>query len=267
MAADKRTAAAERTRRLEQAAAIAAALLVWQLAAMLLNRRILLASPVDAARALGELIFTADFLKTVWFSFSRIALGFLLGFAAGALCAECGARFHVAEVLLSPYMAAIKATPVASFVILCLVWLSSRNLSVFICFLVVLPVIYTNLLEGLKKRSPALAEMARLYEIPAGKRLLAIDLPQLMPCLLSALKLSIGMAWKAGVAAEVIGTPAGSIGKMLYNAKIYLATPELFAWTIVTVVLSVVFEKLVVGLCKGFYGKMEHLLWGFGSSN
>ena len=247
--------------RAEKAAAIAVALLVWQIVAMLLDQSILLASPTEVVTALGQLLISSDFLRTVWFSFSRIALGFLLGFCAASVFAVLSARFHIVEVLLWPYIAVIKATPVASFIILCLVWLTSRNLSVFICFLIVFPTVYTNLLAGIRNRSLSLAEMAALYEIPLGKRLLALDLPQLRPYLLSALELSIGMAWKAGVAAEVIGTPAGSIGKMLYTAKIYLATPELFAWSIVVVIVSVLFEKTLVGLCRLFYRKLERLLW------
>lgn len=257
----KRTGESYRPRAYEKAAAVAAALFVWQIAALWLDQNILLASPPEVAAALGQLLLMPDFLRTVWFSFSRIALGFLLGFGAASVCAVCSARSHLVEILLWPYVAVVKATPVASFIILCLVWLTPRSLSVFICFLIVFPTVYTNLLAGIKSRSPALSEMAKLYEIPAGKRFLAIDFPQLFPYLLSALQLSVGMAWKAGVAAEVIGTPAGSIGKMLYTAKIYLATPELFAWTIVVVLVSVLFEKTLVALFKLFYKKLERLLW------
>ncbi len=249
---------------LEKAAAITAALLVWQICAMSLNQRILLASPIEVAGALCHLAAQPDFLQTILFSFSRIGLGFLIGFVVGCLLAAASAKFHFIEILLWPYMAVIKATPVASFIILCLVWLSARNLSVFICFLMVLPVVYTNLLTGIQSRDPQLREMAALYGIPFIKRTLAVELPQLKPHLLAALELSLGMAWKAGVAAEVIGTPTGSIGKMLYNAKIYLATPELFAWTVVVVVISVLFEKIVVGIVKGFFQRLEHLLWIFG---
>lgn len=250
--------------KIEKAVAIAAALLVWQIAAMLLDQKILLASPVDVLKTLGSLVLTPDFWRTIWFSFSRIGLGFLIGFVVGCVCAALSARFHFVEVLLWPYMAAVKATPVASIIILCLVWLSSRNLSIFICFLIVLPVVYTNILTGIRHLDPKLKEMASLYEIPFSKRFLSVELPQLKPYLLAALELSIGMAWKAGVAAEVIGVPAGSIGKMLYNAKIYLATPELFAWTFTVVILSILFEKLIVGLVKGFFQRLEHWLWIFG---
>lgn len=245
---------------IEKAVAIAAALLLWQIAAMALNQKILLASPLEVVQALGEILIGGTLLKTICFSFLRIVSGFLLGLLLGSACAVLSARLHVVEVLLWPYMAVIKATPVASFIILCLVWLSSKNLSVFICFLMVLPVVYTNLLNGIRSIDSNLLEMAKLFEIKPLKKLLAIYLPGIRPYLFASFEISIGMAWKAGIAAEVIGVPAGSIGKMLYNAKIYLATPELFAWSAVVVFVSVVFEKAAIALLRKLYDNLERAL-------
>lgn len=250
---------------IEKAAAVAAALLIWQLAAMWLNQKILLVTPGSAVRTLIDLIAEGSFWHTVWFSFSRIARGFLLGIFVGSLLAFCSVKSHFFEVLLWPFMSIVKATPVASFIILCLIWLDSRSLSVFICFLMVLPVVYTNLLRGMKHMDVKMKEMARLYRFSAGKRLMAVYLPQMKPYLLSAFEISIGMAWKAGIAAEVIGMPAGSIGRMLYLAKIYLSTSEVFAWTIVIVTISVVFEKAAVWILKLLFGRLEYLSCCFGN--
>ncbi len=250
---------------IEKAAAVAAALLIWQAAAVWLDQKILLVTPVSAVGTLFSLIAEGRFWHIISFSFLRIAEGFLLGTSAGILLAFCSVKSHFFEVLLWPVMAVVKATPVASFIILCLIWLNSRSLSVFICFLMVLPVVYTNLLSGMKHLDVKMEEMARLYRFSAGKRLMAVYLPQLKPYLLSAFEISIGMAWKAGIAAEVIGTPDGSIGKMLYLAKIYLSTSEVFAWTIVIVTISVVFEKAAVRILKFLFGRLEHLSVCFGN--
>ena len=118
------------------------ALTVWELAALLLRRNILVASPVDVLKVLPSLWSSGDFYASVWFSMSRIIEGFLLGTSVGCLLAALASRFAVAEVLLMPYMAAVKSVPVASFVIIALIWLSSSQLSVFITFMIVLPVIY-----------------------------------------------------------------------------------------------------------------------------
>ena len=138
----------------------------------------------------------------------------------------------------------IKATPVASFIILCLIWIPSRNLSVFISFLMVFPVVYTNILEGIRQTDKQLLEMADSFGAGVGKKLQFIYLSQVMPYAVTACKLGLGLCWKAGIAAEVIGIPAGSIGEKLYKAKVYLETPDLFAWTIVIIAVSVGFEKI-----------------------
>ena len=190
---------------------------------------------------------------------SRIIEGFLLGTSVGCLLAALASRFAVAEVLLMPYMAAVKSVPVASFVIIALIWLSSSQLSVFITFLIVLPVIYSNILKGLQSTDRKMLEMADAFGVPVIRRLIYIRLPQIKPYLMSASSVAMGLAWKSGVAAEIIGIPDGSIGESLYFAKVYLNTPELFAWTLTIVILSVGFEKLFCLLLKLFFREVERL--------
>ena len=189
---------------------------IWQFASMYLGQEILLASPVSVVQKLFELSFTGNFWQSVGFSFVRIVTGFLLAMFLGIFLAVLAYWSKTVEILIAPVIAVVKSTPVASFIILCLIWIPSRNLSVFISFLMVLPYF------------------------------------------LSACRLSLGMCWKAGVAAEVIGVPSGSIGEKLYNAKIYLNTPDLFAWTIVIIVISFVFEKCFLGIVSRIVYMIEH---------
>ncbi len=167
---------------------------------------------------------------------------FLLGAVLALLLAAISYRYPLAEVL-RPFMVFCKAVPVAVFAVLLLIWWGSSMLAVAICFLVVFPNIYLNTLEGLKSADRGLLEMAEVFRLPLGTQFFYIYRPALKPFLLSAFQLSLGMCWKSGVAAEVIGTPSHSIGGALYLAKIYLDTADLFAWTAVIVVLSVFFEK------------------------
>lgn len=247
----------------ERIAAIFAAILLWQLLAMKLDQKLLLATPVDVARVLGTLLKSSGFYSTIVYSMSKILLGLLIGTGVGIGCALLSGRCRLIELLLWPYFSAMKATPVASIVILCLVWLSGRRLSVFIVFLVVTPVIYTNILAGIKNLDPKMSDMARVFGLNGVQRLLYVYLPELKTYIVAAFTLSTGMAFKAGIAAEVIGTPQGSVGKMLYNAKVYLETPELFAWTLVIIVLSVVVEQVILGLVKRmFAGLQRHVVGG-----
>lgn len=247
----------------ERIAAIIVAILLWQLLAMKLDQKLLLATPVDVAKTLGVLVKSQEFYSAIAYSMGRILFGLLIGAAVGTACALLAGRWHFMEVLFWPYFSAMKATPVASVVILCLVWLSSRRLSVFIVFLVVTPVIYTNILAGIKDLDLKMKDMARVFGINGLRRLLYVYLPELKTYIIAAFTLATGMAFKAGIAAEVIGTPVGSVGKMLYNAKVYLETPELFAWTLVIIVLSVVVEQVILKLVKWmFAGLQRHVVGG-----
>ena len=121
----------------------------------------------------------------------------------------------------------------------------------------VLPIVYTNILHGLKSTDPKLLEMSHLFEVGWWRRLHYIYIPHLESFLVSACSVSIGMAWKAGIAAEVIGIPEGSIGERLYEAKIYLSSADLFAWTVAIVVFSILFEKLFIHLLKACFSRLE----------
>lgn len=224
-------------------------LLAWQggsmaLAAACPGGRLLLASPIRAAARLLELLPSPAFWRAVGNSSLRIFGGFLLSCALGALLASLAAGSRRLRELLAPPVAAVKAVPVASFIILALVWLDSGSLSLFISALMVFPPVYLNVLEGLRGTDQKLLELARVYRIPLRRRIWGIYLPQVLPYFRSASSLALGLCWKAGTAAEVIGLPAGTVGERLYTAKIYLQTPDLFAWTAVILILAAAFERL-----------------------
>ncbi|MDO5445006.1 MAG: ABC transporter permease subunit [Eubacteriales bacterium] len=240
-------------------AAAAFLLLLWQAAAMLLNQKLLLASPADVIQRLFSIWREPAFFASVLFSFVRICAGFLLGFTVGVILAVISGKYSAVKILLQPVMATIKSVPVASFIILALIWLNSSQLSVFISFLMVLPVIYNNVLSGIQSIDPKMLQMADVFRIPWGKRFLFIWLPTIKPQLTAACSTALGLAWKSGIAAEVIGIPSRSIGEMLYSAKVYLNTVDLFTWTVIIVVISVLFEKFFMMLLRLFYRKLETL--------
>lgn len=245
---------------LKSMAAVLFWLVVWQLLVMWLNWKstkevsfgshILLASPFETIKTLVLLMQTAEFWKAVTASLCKIASGFFLAVLAGSLCAMLAAASRVVRVLLTPLFSLIKAVPVASFIILVLFWFSSRNLSVLISFLMVLPVIYTNVLQGIEVTEKELLEMAEVFHIPFRRRVRYIYLPAVLPYFVSACSVGLGFCFKSGIAAEIIGLPQNSIGERLYEAKLYLLTEEVFAWTAVIILVSVIFEKVVMLLVK-----------------
>lgn len=219
-------------------------LLVWQLAYYGVGRELLLASPVSVFKRLTELVRQAGFWQIILSSFCRIMGGFLLGLLLGTALGVLTAKWSLAYRILQLPMNIIKATPVASFVILALVWISGKNLSVFIAFLMVLPMVWSSVDQGLKSADGQLLEAARTYRLSRLQTAHAVYIPAVMPYFLSVCRVAMGFAWKAGIAGEVIAIPKNAIGTQLYDAKIYLETVDLFAWTVVIIVLSVLIEKL-----------------------
>ncbi len=222
----------------------------------MVNNSILLVTPLAAVVRLGELVVRFGFWQAVAGTALRIAVGFLMGFLLAVGLAGISLRYTAVEEFLKPVVSLVKTVPVASFVVLLLIWWGSDRLAVAICFLVVLPNIYINTLEGLKNADKKLLEMAQVFRMSARNRFLYIYRPALKPFLASGLKVALGMCWKSGVAAEVIGITAHSIGGQLYLSKINLDTAGMFAWTAVVILLSNCFEKGILRLADGFFGWM-----------
>lgn len=247
----------KRKKRLENLAAAVFALLVWQIAAMTVKSKILLVSPVEVAVRMTTVWQVEGFLDSILFSFCHISIGFLLALVTASVLAALAGKYRVIETALRPFLVTIKTVPVASFVVICLIWLTDRNLSTFISFLIVLPIVYGNLLEGIKNENIQMLELAKVFKMSPLRKLKYIHLVELKPYIISACSTALGMSWKAGVAAEIIGTPDGSIGRMLYLAKTALDTDDLLCWTVIIVLLSVIFEKLFMLVLSYSYKRLE----------
>ncbi|MCM1387378.1 MAG: ATP-binding cassette domain-containing protein [Bacillus sp. (in: Bacteria)] len=230
-------------------------LCAWQAAAALINNTILLVGPLQAGRAFLENMVKEDFIWIILASFSRIGLGFLAAFLSAFLLGALSYRYQLMETFLAPLITTLKSVPVASFVVLLLIWFGSGRLSFFISFFIVFPNVYVNTIAGMKSADAQLLEMARVFGVSRKMRFFYIYRPALMPYLISCLQVSLGMAWKSGVAAEVIGMPSYSLGERIYMSKVYLDTAGLFAWTFLVICLSFLFEKAVL------YGMRRFAKW------
>lgn len=235
---------------IRKSAAILFWLIFWQAGSMIVDNSIILVGPLDMIGALVIQLPALEFWKTIAYSFGKISMGFLSAFFLGILLGSGGYRYPLLRELLEPVILLMKSIPVASFVILALIWVGSRQLSVLISFLVVFPIIYVNTIAGLESTDKKLLEMARVFRISTWKRIRFIYIPALLPYLISGCRVALGMSWKSGIAAEVIGVPASSIGEKLYMAKIYLSTADLFAWTFVIIIISALFEHVFLIMLK-----------------
>lgn len=224
---------------------------VWQFAAMRVGQELLLPPPAAVWRSLLTLAATAQFWLSALYTLGRVVLGLLAGAVFGSLLAALTYFWKPADWLISPAVRVIRATPVVSFILLVYLWVARTNIPGVIAALMVLPVVWGNLTAGLAAVDAQLLEMARAYRFGRWKTLRLIYLPSIRPHVISGLLTAFGLAWKSGVAAEVLCPPKYAIGTRIQQAKTALETPELFAWTLVLIGLSLLLELLLRTALRG----------------
>ena len=232
---------------------------VWGIAALAIGQELFLPSPVDVVICLGKLLFTSEFWAIVVMTISRIVLGTVVAIVAGVALALVTSRSKILYNLFYPMLTIVKATPVVSFITLVLIWLGSRKLPIFICALMVFPIVWAAVSDGIKAIDKKHLELATVFSFSFKKRVKLIYVPTIAPYFLSACKTSIGLSWKAGVAAEVLAVTPVSTGKELFNARTYYEIPELFAWTLTVIVLSLLIEFAVTKTFQAIGKKYAHV--------
>ena len=216
---------------------------LWQALASMVHLPLLLPGPVETAQALARLAQTGGFWRATGTTLLRVAAGYTGAVLCGAGLAVLCAQWKGADALLSPLRTVIRATPVTSFIILVLLWIRRGWVPVFIAFLMVLPIVWTGVQDALNAVDGDLLELARMYGFSRWKTLRYVYAPSVRPAFLSASVTGLGFAWKSDIAAEVIALPAFAVGKSLNDAKVYLETADLFAWTLTVILLSLALEK------------------------
>lgn len=223
---------------------------IWEIIHLIVGRELLVPSPLNVFLRIISLAGTGEFWKHIAVSILRILIGYLCALAIGSLIGILTALSGILDSFLAPISRIIRATPVASFIILLFVFLVKNNIPAFTAFLMVFPVVWANVHAGIRSCDKKLLEMAHVFRFRKSVILRKIYLPAVMPFFMASARTGMGLAWKAGIAAEVLTSPTFGIGSALYDAKIYLETTDMFAWTAVIIIISVILEKVFVRLMK-----------------
>lgn len=227
---------------------------LWYGISRLVQSELLLPSPIDVAKRLGELIPTSDFWLSVAASMGRMLWGYLLGTVCGFVLAFVTHWSRLARELLSPVFTVVRATPVSSFILIAIIMIGSSSVPVLTAFLMVLPVVWNGVSAALAEIGPELPEMAAVFRLSRASRMRYLYFPAVRGGFLSACVTSVGLAWKACVAAEVLCVSRLSIGRNLYLSKLYLESVDLFAWTVTVIVLSLILEFALRRILHRFSG-------------
>lgn len=223
---------------------------IWYILSYLINKEVFLPYPHTVLKRFSEIVVTPQFLITVLSSLIRILLGFLVGTVFGFGLAFLTHYSSWAEAFVSPAIKVVRATPVVSFILLAYLWLNNDTIPVFIALLMVTPIVWQNTSAGLLSLDGGLLEMSKVFKLKKYKIFTKIIMPQLGPHLYSGSMSALGLAWKSGIAAEVISYPQIAIGKEMNEAKVLLETADVLVWSVSVIVLSMLFELLFKTIFK-----------------
>ncbi|MBO5374282.1 MAG: ABC transporter permease subunit [Clostridia bacterium] len=223
---------------------------IWELVSLILNIPMLFPGPISVLKRLFELILTKEFIINSLMSLLRVFGGIFIAIILGVILAAFCAMSKIVHDIIYPILTVIKSTPVASFVIVIWLFLGDQKTPIIITVMMMLPIVWANIYQGIKNVDKNLLEVCTVYKIPFKKRVSAFYAPSIIPYFISSLLSGIGLAWKAGIAAEVLCSTDVSIGDAIFDAKYDFNGVDLFAWTVTVIILSLVFELVFTKLLK-----------------
>lgn len=220
-------------------------IVLWEILSLIIDQEIYLPSPISAFEALVELLKLKDTYITIVYSTYRTLVGFIASCIAGILLGYiCGINKFFYD-LFNPLIGVVRTVPVMSIIIIAIMWFKDTNVPIFVAFLMCFPLIWTNTVSGIKSTDIKLLQMCKIYNIKRLRIIKSVYFYSAYPYIKAAMISALGIGWKVTSAAEVLSLPKYSIGGHLYDSKVYLEIPDLFAWTVIIIFLSNIFEFIL----------------------
>ncbi len=221
-------------------------IILWKLISEFIGSEIILPSPESVFKAFITLAKEKTFIGSVSTTICRGVTGFIISASVALVVGIAAGENKYFYNLIKPLLTIIKTVPVLSIILLAIIWLNTDDVPVFVCFLVVFPIISANVIQGIKNVAPGLLQMAKIYRVSRSRIIIQIYLPSLIPYLMAGLSTAAGVTWKAVIAAEVICMPKAAIGTGMQYAKLQLNTEDLFAWTFIAIIISALSEIILL---------------------
>lgn len=227
------------------ASSVALLIVLWELASLMMGSDQILPGPWTTLCATLKLFTEKEFIKIVGSTVLRGLAGFAIAVAAGVLTGILGGLSSTFHAFMKPWVVVIRSTPVVAFVLLALIWMNSNSVPVFIGILTMFPMVYLNMVEGIRSVDPKMVEMARFYKVGGGRLVREVYLPAIEPFAVSGISSAVGIGWRAIVVGEVLSVPQYGIGTVMHSAQTFLQVDLLIAWTLVTILFGALFERLI----------------------
>lgn len=225
-------------------------IVLWKFLSIYVGKEIILPSPEATIENLIFIMKTHGFIEAISNTLIRSLAGFSIALFCALIMGVAAGIFKPVYYLLDPLVTVIKATPAIGIILLALIWLKSEYAPILIGFLIIFPVMYSNVVEGIYNVDSDLIEMAHMYDVKKWRILKEVYIPSIVSYLMAAMSTALGLNLKIVIAAEVLSQSINSIGDSFYFEKINLNTPGVFAWIIVTITISWCFDFILGNIYK-----------------
>lgn len=220
-------------------------IVVWAVLAHVVDMELKLPSPQRTLTAIIAIVNSKWFWESVGSTLIRLVEVFIISMVGGSLLGILAGFFPALDYILRPGILLIRSTPTVVVILLAFIWIGQEFAPQLVGFMVIFPIVYSNILSGLRNVDHKLVEMGRLYKLSPFKMLREIYIPSIEPYVRAAMSSAIGLNMKIMIAAEVICQPKFGVGTRLQQERMLANIPELIAWGIIAIIFVAIIERLV----------------------
>ena len=214
-------------------------LLSWRYGAYVLP------SPMAVARGFADIVASGEIWRHTAASLGRIVIGFGGAVLVALLAGLGGFLSRSARSVIHDVVSVLNSTSVFVWIVISIIWFGLSNWApIFTTFMITLPVVAANIIEGVENVDRRLLEMGDVYRLSGRQKFTAIVVPSTLPYLLAGMKVGFGLALKVSVVAEIFGVSSG-IGYVMNYSREILATHMVFVWALVMILIMTATDRLI----------------------
>src|SRR5437764_11375256 len=204
-----------------------------------------LPSPLAVLHGLGDVLRTGEIWRHTGASLARIAVGFGAAVVVAVLIGLIAFLSRLAGGVVHDGLAVLNSTSVFVWIVISIIWFGLSNWApIFTTFMITLPVVASNIVEGVAAVDRRLLEMGNVYHLSGRRKFTAIVVPSTLPYLVAGMKVGFGLALKVSVVAAIFGVTSG-IGYVMNYSREILATQMVFVWAVVMILVMMLADSLV----------------------
>ena len=224
---------------------IVSIIVLWKFLSVWVDNPIMIPSPKITFFEFIKIIRSQNFIIIVTATLTRVIIGFLISFISALILGILSGFFKPIYYLLRPVIVIQKATPTMAIILIAIIWLKAELAPILVGFLIIFPIIYSTVIQGIESVDVKLIEMSKVYKLSRLTVMKDIYIPSIKSSLMSIASSTIGLNLKVIIAAEVLSQPSVSIGTSFQIEKANLNTAGVFAWALISIIIASGFDFII----------------------